>query len=200
MPLQEVIVLYEDSAAIRPEDFGPHRLLVACVHDNIDGDILSPRKSPLQGRPLNGDGKVYKACMEDLEDIASRGQKVIAVIDGDKAARLAGLSKDAKECDIKKKLLETFGNPGNLEVAIIYKNIESLIEAAKECDDTIGLEHVRNALNKVARGKGRNSRDIILKGIATSSKKAIRDCVMEKVVSFKNLVSAAIRLLNINRS
>lgn len=188
----QVTILYEDqlNKSTRPEEFGPHLLLIACVWDEIDGKHHELAKAMKDCRPMKGSSKLLGTCKKDIEDITRDGRNALAVFDRDRAAHLLHLPRESSDEDIISSIMEACGLPERLYVLLLEENIESLIRAAGECDRSISREKIAKALCKKM-----NERDLVFRAVFKQDKRDIRNCILEEVPSFREIVKQAIQLL-----
>lgn len=188
----QVTILYEDqlNKSTRPREYGPHLLLMACVWDEIDGKHHELVKAMEDCRPMKGSGNLLGTCKNDIKDITGDSRNVIAVFDRDRAAELLKLPRESSDEDIIRSIMEACGFPERLQVLLLGENTESLIRAAGECDQSIRRERIAKALRKKM-----NERDLIFQAVSKQDKSAIRNCILEEVPSFREIVERTIQLL-----
>ena len=125
-----ILVLYENPRAASGS-FGLHELLVALVADELSATPLQLRKR-VRARPLNGVNNLLKA-IRDPQRLAPAGGPCLAVIDADrirKCLRMPG----AGAKDVISRILQSCEEPARITVVLLERNVESLIEAVRECD------------------------------------------------------------------
>jgi hypothetical protein len=95
--VSRIAVLYEDQLqpGTEPRDFGPHQLLVSCLHD----EGLADKTTLFQGRPqilqrlhpfvVKGNGNLKRSCQAPDRALQSFAQRV-AVFDSDRLRQLLG--------------------------------------------------------------------------------------------------------------
>ncbi|MBN2495078.1 MAG: hypothetical protein JXR96_10840 [Deltaproteobacteria bacterium] len=130
-------------------------------------------------------------CREDIQRIAPDGHAVVAVFDDDEVRRLLDIPVDAPAEQVAECIRVQSDGAGQLHVALIEKNIETVIETLIDCDP----EEVTAQTARDARGKDRTARDLLFLGASKQAKRAVRDCVIERSPSWKELVEIVIRLL-----
>jgi hypothetical protein len=183
------VVLYEDQRGPEKE-FGLHNLVLACVSDELGGDVFALRlQEKLHGRPMKGIGNLLRSCRRDIRRIGPQGQPVLAVIDDDKIRqqlRHEGLSATADSDAVANAIRapDKCVAPEQLEVVLLKDNTESVILAAKLCDDTLPAVTVEQALQKDL-----NARDRIFNRLAWAANRAVRDCIRRKMATFDSLVN-----------
>jgi len=188
----QVTILYEDqlNKSTRPDEFGPHLLLIACVWDEIDGAYHELAKAMKDCRPMKGSSKLLSTCKEDIEDIIGDGRNAVAVFDRDRATELLNLHRESTDEEIIRSIMEACGVPGRLHVLLLGENIESLLRAAGKCDRSISQGRIEEALRKRL-----NARDLVFRAVSKQDKRDIRNCIQEEVPSFREIVKQAIQLL-----
>lgn len=179
------IFLYEDAGP--PGNFGPHALLCACVADKTG---ISPRDSRLSdARPLKGNGNVLKACWDKkFADVTH----LVAVLDSDKIRELpmltkAGVHKGSTDKQIVDVIRARAPIGKRLQICLLEKNAETLVRAVLSCEG-----------RPVTIEKDRNNRDIVLNRAAWSDRRT-RDCVLNAVPSFAELVRVVASLVQAAR-
>jgi hypothetical protein len=177
------VILYEDARG--PEKgFGLHALVLACVADELGAEMFSLAKR-LDGRPLNGVTNLLQSCRR-TSLLAPRGQKVFAVIDEDHVRdHLPGMDPRAEEEVVVRAIKGQSDAPMQLEIILLKKNTETVIEAAKHCDDRLPAAAVEQALRKHLA-----QRDRILNNVARAGSRAVRDCIRAKVPALERLVTS----------
>lgn len=115
-------------------------------------------------------------------------------MDGDRIASFMNLSRNAADPEVIAKIKEKCPSPDRLSVVVIRKNIESLIEAARECRAGISEEQVKKAVEK----KDLEERDIVFHQLAKPDRRDLRDCILRKVPSFRAAVDETIKILQGN--
>ena len=138
------IILYEDTRGAT-QGFGLHDLVMACVADEL-GVGLVETKRMAEGRPLKGVANLLKAC-RDVRRLAPRGEHIIAVIDNDQIrAQLSDMDPRADDATVIRTIREKSNCPEQLDVILLYKNTESVIEAARDCGADSSAETIALAL------------------------------------------------------
>ena len=181
MNLRTVTVLYEDQRGPR-KGFGLHELVKACIFDVVDGDRVLFEKALVDARPLKGSSSLLRACIKDLHDIARDGRQVVAVFDEDKIRNLLNLSTTATEEEVVAAIASRSSDPSSLHVVLLVRNQESIVGAVAACDP-----EVDPASKTLALGKSLNERDKVLKAASRAAKKPVRECVLQRVPSFRVL-------------
>ena len=69
-----------------------------------------------------------------------------------------------------------------MKVILLQRNMETVLEAARDCDPALPKERLEKALKKDL-----NARDAILNRIAWGMSKAIRDCIKARVPALEEL-------------
>jgi hypothetical protein len=183
------VILYEDDRG--PEkQFGLHRLVLACVADDLRVDTFT-LTGKLDGRPMKGVANVLKSCRSDVRRLGPKGQKVFALIDDDHVRdHLPGIDPRADTETVSRMIKAQSDMAAQLEVILLKKNTETVIEAAKQCDPQIPAEAVAEALRKHLA-----QRDRILNNVARNANRAVRDCIRGKVAALDQLVGALARIV-----
>lgn len=186
-----IVILYEDSGY--KGEFGLHRFVLTCLHDQIHERFSTWKlKKLVEGIPKKGDSKLLAACQHDLERMASRGQPVFAVFDGDKIRRLLGLESDACVPSIVDRFREQCGGLAP-RLNVIHDNTETILHLiVDEMRGEIPERLIDRAINK----KKTQDRDRIFERVSKRSARRIRSAVLEKCPSLKRLVDQCIRLLD----
>lgn len=178
------VILYEDNRG--PEKgFGLHALVLACVADDLDVEMFTLTKK-LDGRPMNGVANLVRSCRRDVHRLAPQGQKVFALIDDDRIRdHLTGVDVRAEEEGVARTIKSQSDAPAQLEVFLLKKNTETVIEAAKLCDQSLPDDAVAQALRK-----NLAQRDRLLHNVARAGGRAVRDCIRSKIPALHWLVAA----------
>lgn len=183
------MVLWEDSRA-RCRGFGPHELLCALVADREGASVWEVRNR-LRCVPLNGISNLLMAIrdLQRWKRKAPGGARVIAIFDEDRIRAELGLPIAASNEEISASIRSRCDQPERLAIVLLRRNVESLILAAKKCDQENTLSSV--AITKALR-KDLSARDWILTNLAMDpAKRALRDCMRKEVPSIEEAVSAA---------
>lgn len=187
-------VLYEDQRGPTNE-FGLHRLVVACVWDRVT--IARPELQRFElekllkdARPLKGSGNLLTACRRDAQLISHKGQPLFAVFDNDEVRRLLRLPADAEETVVAQKILEGSTAPERVRVHLLRENMESVVTAVRECAPSLTPEAVANAL-----AKSLSDRDIVLRAVAREERRVVRDCVLQRVPSLARMIDDLARVV-----
>jgi hypothetical protein len=141
-------------------------------------------------RPLRGVQNVLKACREEFDLIAADGRSLVAVIDEDKIRQELKLFRDTPIARVEQEIRRGCPAPGRLFVALLHQNTESVIEAIAACDPGLSAKRVEQALRK-----DRLERDAILVDASRERARPLRDCVLGRMPSFRNLVAILAGLL-----
>src|SRR5262249_6742152 len=80
--------------------------------------------------------------------------------------------------------------PAQLEVLLLKKNTETVIEAAKRCDDTLPDASVQEALRK-----NMAQRDRLLNNVARAASPAVRRCILDGIPAPRKLVDALVAVV-----
>jgi hypothetical protein len=175
-------VFYEDQAAGRVNEFGPHLLLCACVADRLGGKSFHDVRQVLDGQPKKSDGKLLAACKKHAELDAD--ELVFALFDADKLhIRLKIPKAPLGELHA---LLEAEIRSTKVRAFLLEDRIETLVDATAGC------------LEAPYRGpvpKRHYTRDKLLARAAYNTSRAIRDCITDRVPSFAALVDAVVQAL-----
>ena len=178
------VILYEDNRGAE-KGFGLHALVVACVADDLDVETFTLTKK-LDGRPMNGVANIVRSCRRDVHRLAPRGQIVFALIDNDRIRdHLSGVDARAENSVVERVIKSQSDAPAQLEVFLLEKNTETVIEAAKRCDPSLPEDAVVQALRK-----NLAQRDRIFNNVARGRARAIRDCIRGSVPALHRLVIA----------
>ena len=179
-----VIVLFEDarSPAVKT---ALDDLLISCVADTLGIEDRQALRPWLQVSLRKGNASLLDDCRH-VDDIARRGELVVAVFDDDKVRRLLGLPGKTPASRVEAAIKKGCPNPTGLEVVLLEKNMETLLRAARDCQ----VEAADETWNSAIAGKRLNARDQILKKLAFGAR-TFRDCVRKRVRSFEQLVTIA---------
>ncbi len=178
------MILYEDNRGAE-KGFGLHALVVACVADDLDVEMFTLTKK-LDGRPMNGVANIVRSCRRDVHRLAPQGQTVFALIDNDRIRdHLSGVDIRAENSVVERAIKSQSDAPAQLEVFLLEKNTETVIEAAKHCDPSLPEDAVAQALRK-----NLAQRDRILNNVARTRGRAVRDCIRAGVPALHRLVAA----------
>jgi len=175
------IVLYEDQRA-QTTSFGLHELVVACVADRAALARHSVAER-LKGIPKKGAGNLLKACTRDVEQLCNRG-RVHAVFDCDKIRAPLNLPKDATDREVRAALEKRCGRREGLRFHLLDQNLESVLVALDQCSN-VDREQLSRAL-----AKDLIDRDLLFGSVASMSDPHVRDCIQERMPSFKDLIDA----------
>jgi hypothetical protein len=182
--MRPVCILYEDQRGPH-KGFGLHALVRACVADTLGERARHEVEKALADyRPLKGYAKLLEACRRDLDLISNDGRTVIAVFDNDQIRRLLELPKKAPDAQVAQAIREGVRNTERLLIVLLKQNMESVILAAHHCDPSIDKKRIVLATEK----KDLLERDTLLTGLAAERFKQIRDCILEQLPSFRELV------------
>ena len=178
------VILYEDNRGAE-KGFGLHALVMACVADDLGVEMFTLTRK-FDGRPMNGVANLVRSCRRDIHRLAPQGQTVFALIDDDRIRdHLSGVDVRAEEEVVVRALKGQSDAPAQLEIFLLKKNTETVIEAAKHCDRSLPDEAVAQAL-----GKNLAQRDRILNNVARTGVRAVRDCIRGQVPALHRLVTA----------
>lgn len=181
------IILYEDQRGPTKE-FALHDVVMACVADELGVTVVEARRMA-EGRPMKGVSNVLQTCRRDIRKLAARGQRVFAVIDNDHIReQLPGVDPRADDATVIRAIREDCNCPEQLEVILLHKNIESVIEAARDCGAESSAETVALALRKHLM-----QRDLVFRGVAWG-RPEVRACIRGKMPALERLVGLLVRL------
>jgi hypothetical protein len=178
----KILVLYEDARAPNGT-FGPHDLVLGCVADERKCSVYTLQPG-VRGVPIKGVGNLLKALwdVERLSKLAPGNTPILAVVDEDHIGdHIQGKSASEIEAAIRARC----SDPGRVTIVLLQRNLESVILAIRECGES------EAALIQEAIAKNLNARDILLGKVGNDPRrKALRDCVRERVPSLDRLVMA----------
>ncbi|MEP7122983.1 MAG: hypothetical protein ABJE95_18795 [Byssovorax sp.] len=178
------VILYEDNGG-PVKGFGLHALVVACVADELGVEVFA-LAGKLDGRPMNGAANIVRSCKRDIHRLGPQGQTVFALIDDDRIRdHVKGVDARTAEDVVVRAIKSQSDAPAQLEVFLLKKNTETVIEAAKECDRSLPDDAVAQAL-----AKNLAQRDRLLNNVAYSGVRAVRDCIRGKIPALHRLVTA----------
>lgn len=121
-------MLWEDSAGVKPREFGPGCLVNGCVADSLGWEWNDVRLRTLIAHvPRNGNTHVVAQCVQFAD--AGIDAVIYAVLDLDRAHELVGLPANA--CVVKvRDALAARTRTG--KVRLIDRNVESLVAITLE--------------------------------------------------------------------
>ena len=174
-------ILYEDQRG-PVTGFGLHKLVLACIADDLNVEWYTLEKI-VEGRPMKGVSKVLQSCYREVRRIALRGQRVFALIDNDHVRdHLPGLDARADEPSVVRAIKDNSDASAQLEVVLLDKNTETVLEAAQLCDPALPDDAIRAALRKHPA-----QRDRIFHQVARGSR-SVRMCIRTKIPALEQLV------------
>jgi hypothetical protein len=181
--VSEVLVLYEDSRAARGV-FGPHEFFLGCVADDRVTSVhaLARRASSC---PLRGISKLLAALkqLDGFDNLVEGGGPILAVVDEDRVREHIPESTAWSAVQVAQHLVATSSDPSRLMVVLLERNLESLIEAIRQCGER-ELELIEAALRKEL-----NGRDTLLGKVGHDpGRRLIRDCVRRTMPSVESVV------------
>lgn len=189
--MRKVCVLYEDQRG-PTKGFGLHELVKACVSDALPEQPRWRVNTALEDvRPLKGDTKLLEACRRDIDLIASDGRSVVAVFDNDKIRKLLKLAARAPDEAVVQAILKGGKGAERLSIVLLKQNMESVIEAAAQCDKSIDPNRIKLAV----RHKDPLERDILLTELASDRSRPTRDCMLGALPSLQQFVALLCRLM-----
>lgn len=181
--MRRVCVLYEDQRG-PTRGFGLHELVKACVRDALKDSSRREVDGALDDcRPMKGMPKLLKACRQDIDLIADDGRSVIAVFDNDEIRADLKLARNASDGLVIQRIREGGMHSDRLFIVLLKQNMESVIQAVRQCDGSIDPKRLDSALKK-----NLLERDALLNGLTVELKRPIRDCIQEQMPSFRALV------------
>lgn len=181
------VVLYEDERGPTTQ-FGLHELVLACVADDLNTERYLLQKI-IECHPMKGVSKVLQSCYRDVRRLSARGQRVFALIDDDHVReQLPGMDPLASVASVVEAIRKKSDCPEQLEVILLGKNTESVIEAAKLCDPEAPDDAVRKAL-----AKDLTQRDRMFHRAASRSLD-VRRCIRAKIPALEKLVAQLVAI------
>jgi hypothetical protein len=172
------------------------RCVLDVVSQGWESRLLIDSKEVVDGRPMKGKEKVVKECAKGADHLAPRGGHIIAVLDADHAHEAVGLPGTASVDEVTRAFAARVPRKDCLRFSLVLldRNVESLIAAIADCDEghRLAIERVNAAL----RQKDVNARDLLCGIAADESYRAWRDCVQDRVPSFRRLVALVRSLLD----
>ena len=183
------VVLYED--AMRKKEFAPHRFVCACIGDQGRTE-LAVLNAALRPYPTNGVDALLQAVRR-ADKIATRGEHMIALVDGDRVRRHLGLSGDAPHSQIEGGFASEAPRGVRFRLFVLERNLETVLSAIESC--FVAHRSIAQPAS-VARQKDIQKRDLAFRG---ASKRELRDerrCVLERVPSFGRFVQHLAELCN----
>lgn len=187
------LVLYEDSRG-GGGDFGPHELLASLAADERGVDVYAVLRAT-KAMPMKGVGNLLKAVkdLDRLQSFAPSGAPILLVVDGDKIRDHLKLPPNAAAATVESVIRGRCNQPDRLRVALLEDNVESVIEAVRDCDQppTLPREWIDDAL-----AKDINARDLILIKVARDPiRRALRDCVRKRMSSLEPAIAFVVSRL-----
>jgi hypothetical protein len=185
----KITVVYEDqlAAGATPKEFGVHKLVVAAV-----ADVLGLRYFEVDRRiepiPKKGSSNVIIALRDDgLNNLPA----LLVLLDADKirSEGLLKLSANSSMDEVLDRLAEVTVTQRSAFI-LLDRNVESILQAAADCEATIDGNALQRALNKKL-----NERDRILNKVAFAAR-AVRDCIFGKVPSLEVLRHRIVEMLH----
>lgn len=169
----QVAVLYEDERNTQIKGYPMHRLVCMTIADQLGVDYRDVEEQ-FHGRPMKGNGNLKRAC-EAISN--TRDRAVIVIIDSDKLAGLLKLPKSTAHATLRAELARCYPDP-RLQVLLLERNTESLVDAAAKC---LGREPPERK-NKLVRDQMLDS--------AAFAAATVRTCIRDSMPSFAAIISA----------
>jgi|GEM_PF-2041555 len=189
--MRRVCVLYEDQRG-PTKGFGLHELVKACVSDALHEQPRWRVNAALEDfRPLKGDTKLLEACRRDIDLLAADGRSVVAVFDNDKIRLLLKLAASAPDEAVVRAILKGGKMSERLSIVLLKQNMESVIEAAAQCDKSLDPKRIKLAV----RHKDPLERDALLTELASERARPTRECMLDTLPSLLKLVELLCRLM-----
>lgn len=178
-------VFYEDQEVPGlVANFGPHRLLCACVADQVGIEARELQSVMISCKPCHGATKQVTALITGAPQLL-KTNAVFAVFDADEIH--AQLHVAAEEDAVK--AIYARGVPSGVRILLLDRNTESVLQAF------LGCEHQAGGTGPVVLPKKKPAkRDAILNRAADGAR-TLRDCVLDKVPSFKAIVDEIVAAL-----
>lgn len=142
-----IIVLWEDAPApgYPPDNFGPHRMLVACLADrrrqacddwNSDRCLRERIAEQVIAKPMKGSGNLLKAIQGKVDRPLCGYSHVIGVFDDDRIQNVMQVERDSlpedldsRRCAFEDWVLNTWeSRPANVSVRLLDRNVESFVD------------------------------------------------------------------------
>jgi hypothetical protein len=172
-----VAVLYEDERNTQIRDYPMHRLVCMTLADMLGVDHRDVEEQ-FHGSPVKGNGNLKRAC-ESVSN--TRDRSVVIIIDSDKLARLLDLPKTTARAAQLAELARRYPD-SRLQVLLLERNTESLIDAAAKC---LGRETPER--------KNKLVRDQMLASAAWAAA-TVRTCIHDSMPSFAEIIKALMPL------
>ncbi len=187
--MKRVNVLYEDQLVRggTPGKYPLHQLVVSCVSDVV-GVPAEALKEYIAGNPRKGNDKLLNTLRDDADKLTSSGGWVIAVLDNDRVRQCGGIQlPDGTNEEVVEKILGLSQVRHRVAVILLEKNVEDLLRVASDC---MGLSNNDARLGAaLAKGAGAlSSRDSILGEVVFKAGRPARDCILQGMPSFADLV------------
>jgi hypothetical protein len=190
-----ITILYEDSSKGKPKNFGPHMLVKQCICDLLNREPWELKlDDKLVSWPMNGNDKLRQECRKNMDRFAARGGTAFAVYDADKIRAHIKLPPTACKQQVVSTLKDGCGSVERLEVVLIERNMESVLEALRHGSPSLVPEVAWEAA--VAQ-KQLLERDRIFNvaALPEPTSRRARDQLVEHLPSFKRLVTHIARRL-----
>jgi hypothetical protein len=183
--MQRTTVFYEDSAAGPIKEYGPHMLVCACVADHLGKNVFDVLDF-VDPVPSNGGSNLRKECKRvPPTRIVADGRRAFALYDADKIHEELKRPPATRKRDIADLLRKECAWGERLEVVLLTRNLETVLDAICALQPTIATAETREL---AVRKKRLNERDIVLRAAAFSDK-ALRDALLVQVPSLGCLVT-----------
>lgn len=185
------VILYEDRRGPEKE-FGLHNLVLACVADDAGEDHFTLRRK-LDGRPMKGVQNLLRSCRRDIRRLSPKGQPVFALIDDDairQQLKHEGVAESVEDAAVVRAIKEKCDAPERLFVFLLKENTETVLEAAKLCDEGLPKALIEQGLQKDI-----NARDAILNRVAWRPDRSVRDCIRQRVQAIREMAEALTALV-----
>ena len=181
-----VTVLYEDDWG-PGDEFKLHHFVCQCVIDRLGWTlpIHQVRTAQIQGLPVGGDSNLRQKCLRDLKKLSDRNLRVFALYDNDKAARLVKLIGKPCRPLICQQLKEGCEPADKLEIVLLHKNLETVIEVIRDS----GLTSIQPRIFQEALRKRRPMRDRVFTHCAYVLSLDARARLLNQLPDLNRLVS-----------
>lgn len=187
--MKPILVVYEDSA-LRADNFGPHRFLMALVADalvSVDPQVV---RGHFRAFPKSGNDKVVDMLTSGPPTEAAetaRGSQIVAVLDSDRVVELALRrcgETELRGVEAARLALERLAQQRSGEntfVRLLDGNVEALCAAlGNQAPRGVSEQLLRDAL-----AHDRASRDQVLAAYSARDHRGTRDAVLTNLPLLK---------------
>jgi len=133
--VSDCFVFYEDQEVYGlGANFGPHRLLCACVGDRVGIEARRLQSELIHMKPCRGVSRQVTALVQDAPALLARRTAVFAVFDSDRLHEQLGVDASTDPAAV----LVQRGVPPAVRVLLLQRNTETLVDAVLRCEGAGG--------------------------------------------------------------